>query len=575
MKRGMANGSRLFVSSMLIGMLSAAAVAKDEVAPATAAPLSTNKVLQTTAFKHYIAAFNRNDSETVTNHIPNAAAWDWMAKNVPLFECSDRKIEQTYYFRWWTYRKHIKQTPAGFVVTEFLPPVNWGKAYNTINCAAGHHIYEGRWLRDSTYMDDYEKFYFSGSGDAWGVSKYYSNWLADAVYARYLVDGNKALPVNLLPGMVRNYEAWGKDSPSGSSRRLSNGLYWQIDSWDGMEWSIGGSGARPTINSHMYGDAMAIANTAELAGNKVLAQQYRDQAAALKTLIQQQLWNSQDQFFETRAYDGCKGNYGNDPSYANNTLVGVREEVGFVPWYFNLPDAQYSVAWKQLTDPQGFTSKHGLTTAEQGHPRFLEVEGGCRWNGQVWPYATAQTLVALANVLNNYKQDAVSKQDYFNALQAYANTHYANASDPQKPQNANSPTKSWIGETSSPKDGRWLTGGDTGKDYNHSTFCDLIISGLVGLRPRADDIIEVNPLVPEGTWDYFCLDQVPYHGRTITILYDKSGQRYGRGKGLQVLADGRRVASSDRLNRVEGRLPPQNLSKLPPERRMVSGKGEE
>jgi hypothetical protein len=31
------------------------------------------------------------------------------------------------------------------------------------------------------------------------------------------------------------------------------------------------------------------------------------------------------------------------------------------------------------------------------------------------------------------------------------------------------------------------------KDYNHSTLCDLVISGLIGLRPRADNIIEVNP----------------------------------------------------------------------------------
>ena len=61
-----------------------------------------------------------------------------------------------------------------------------------------------------------------------------------------------------------------------------------------------------------------------------------------------------------------------------------------------------------------------------------------------------------------------------------------------------------------------------GKDYNHSTFCDLVISGLIGLRPRADNVIEVNPLLPEGTWDYFCLDRVLYHGRTITILHNSS-----------------------------------------------------
>jgi len=38
------------------------------------------------------------------------------------------------------------------------------------------------------------------------------------------------------------------------------------------------------------------------------------------------------------------------------------------------------------------------------------------------------------------------------------------------------------------------------KDYNHSTFCDLLISGLAGLRARSDGTIEVNPLARES-WD--------------------------------------------------------------------------
>ena len=83
-----------------------------------------------------------------------------------------------------------------------------------------------------------------------------------------------------------------------------------------------------------------------------------------------------------------------------------------------------------------------------------------------------------------------------------------------------------------------------------------MITGLVGLRPRADDVVEVNPLLPEGTWDYFCLDNVSYHGRTLTILWDKSGEKYGKGKGLRVFADGREVAAADSLRRVSGRLVP-------------------
>jgi hypothetical protein len=72
----------------------------------------------------------------------------------------------------------------------------------------------------------------------------------------------------------------------------------------------------------------------------------------------------------------------------------------------------------------------------------------------------------------------------------------------------------------------------------------------VGLRPRADDVLEVNPLVPDGTWEYFCLDNILYHGRTLTILYDKNGSRYYMGAGLQILVDGVQVAKSPTLGPI-------------------------
>jgi hypothetical protein len=80
-----------------------------------------------------------------------------------------------------------------------------------------------------------------------------------------------------------------------------------------------------------------------------------------------------------------------------------------------------------------------------------------------------------------------------------------------------------------------------GDDYNHSRYCDLVITGLAGLRPRADDSLEVNPLVPAG-WDYFCVDGILYHGRMVTILYDRTGSRYGKGAGLRILIDGAEAA---------------------------------
>ena len=86
---------------------------------------------------------------------------------------------------------------------------------------------------------------------------------------------------------------------------------------------------------------------------------------------------------------------------------------------------------------------------------------------------------------------------------------------------------------------------DRGKDYNHSTYCDLVITGLVGLRPRADDIVEVNPLVPEGPGTTSAWTTSATMAAMLTILYDKTGERYGKGKGLRVFADGHEIAVAE------------------------------
>jgi hypothetical protein len=60
--------------------------------------------------------------------------------------------------------------------------------------------------------------------------------------------------------------------------------------------------------------------------------------------------------------------------------------------------------------------------------------------------------------------------------------------------------------------------------------------------------------VPQNKWDWFCLDNVLYHKKNITIIWDKNGTKYKRGKGLSVWANGKKIASSDKLERITGSL---------------------
>lgn len=494
----------------------------------------------------YVDAFNELDEELYPQAVANKDAYGFLSGNIPMFECPDEDFERTYYFRWWTYRKHIRQTDDGYVITEFLPQVPWSGRHNTINCPAGHHYYEGRWLHHPRYLDDYSYFWLRKGGEP----RRYSFWIADAFHARHLVAPNQALLADLLPDLVKNYEAWEDGWQYGRHRigQRDNGLFYTIDDRDGGEDSIGGHGFRPTLNSFMFGDARAIAAIARMVGNTDWAEQFEEKAARLRNLVQEKLWDDEAQFFKILPENGPP-------------LVDVRELYGYTPWYFNLPDPGYEVAWKQLMDPKGFYAPYGPAFAEQRHPEFtISYEGHeCQWNGPSWPMATCTVLTALANLLNNYDQDVISRDDYFETLKIYTKCHQRRRDDgktvPWIDENLNPYTGDWIARTRLKQwtNGTWderKGGKERGKDYNHSTYNDLIISGLVGLRPQADESIVVNPLLPPGTWDWFCLENVSYRGRKVTIVWDKDGTRYGKGNGLSLYVNGKPVAHADNLTKL-------------------------
>lgn len=495
--------------------------------PGAAQP--TGKILASGTWQSYVEKFNGMEAEPEVNLIPNAGVAFWIAANAPKFDCPDDAFEEIYYYRWWTYRKHIVQTPVGRIITEFIVPVKHAGAYNSISCAYGFHLSEGRWLRDSGLLDEYSHFWFRGNnGKPMPLFHKFSSWAASALLERSKVTGNTAFLVDLLPDLVADYRIWETE------RQDPDGTFWQNDVKDGMEESISGDRrlkhTRPTINSYMFANARAIAEIARLANQPDLAQEFETKAATLKKLTQDRLWDADAKFFKVRKDTGV--------------LSDAREAIGFIPWYFNLPDdtPEYATAWKQLTDETGFKAPYGITTAERRHPQFRSHGiGTCEWDGALWPFATSQTLVALSNLLHNYHQDAVSRHDYFDALLTYAKSQHRDG-------------KPYIGEYQDEKTGVWIKGDDRSRFYNHSSFADLVITGLVGLEPRADNTVVVDPLLPPDTWDSFCLEDVPYHGRSLTIIWDKSGQKYHRGSGLQVFANGQRIARAKGLQRVMGRL---------------------
>ena len=317
-------------------------------------------------------------------------------------------------------------------------------------------------------------------------------------------------------------------------KRSPSGLFWQYDVRDAMEETISGGrkekNARPSINAYMFGNARALSQIAAISGNMDASQHYARKADTIRGLVQTQLWNPAHLFFEVRKEQG-------------DTLANVREAIGYLPWYFGLPDSMFNIAWKHVADTNVFCAPFGLTTADRRHPGF-RTHGCCKceWDGPVWPFATSQTLTAMGNVLRDHRQTWVDRRTYFDLFETYVESQYYRG-------------RPYIGEYLDERTGYWLKGDEErSRYYNHSTFNDLVITGIAGLRPRADDVLEVDPLLPAGKWDWFCLDNVLYHGKRVTILWDRDGRKYGKGKGLSLWVNGVKKASTQELGNLKAKL---------------------
>ena len=98
-------------------------------------------------------------------------------------------------------------------------------------------------------------------------------------------------------------------------------------------------------------------------------------------------------------------------------------------------------------------------------------------------------------------------------------------------------TVCWIDEVRNPEDNEWCCrklledmgwpesagGVERGKDYNHSTFCNIILGGLLGIS-FADGEISVKPNIPD-TWDSFKVENLWVSGTLYQITYDKNASQ--------------------------------------------------
>ncbi|KAI0015759.1 Six-hairpin glycosidase [Xylariomycetidae sp. FL0641] len=474
----------------------------------------------------------------------------FLKKNIPFIDIPDKLVQDVYYYRWTALQRNLRYVTAGtgYICTEFVQPVGYAKAFGTINAAAGHHIDESRWLRSTAFADDYIQIYTRGPADA----LQYTHWILDAMSRRAMVTGDRLFLSSQVGDMIRLWHEWDHVFD------IVAGLYYYQPLWDAQELSLPGFVAdpnntdwalrkdgpdtyRPSHNAYMVANTRAIARAANLAHDGFNEQRFSEFADALEAAMYERLWAPEQKFF----MDVIR------PGNPNLTRLSGREQVGLFPYRFGIGvDKNYAQpAVDAMFDEEGFLATYGPTTLEIRDPWFMAVRPDdycCYWNGMSWPYSTGHTLKSLATIYRSGATNVTAEQ-YYQYLRMYARTQQKDG-------------KPYVAESHYPFLQGWSADSyNHSEHYAHSTYNDDVITGLFGIIPQQEDTLHISPIVPPG-WTYLALENLPYHGHLVTLLYDKHGFRYNAGKGLSVFINGQRVYHDRKLSPARIPVPPPQIA---------------
>lgn len=458
--------------------------------------------------KEYLEKFIKYDSG---EEISKFANYSFLKDRLPIFECSDKTLEEIYYFRAYTLMKHIRKDRNGkYIVTEFSVPVSWAEdTEGAISCAVGHHLAELGWISGmENIVKEYIEFWFEHKENL----LLYNNWFAYAVYRYALLRGEMDYAYSVVDKLIKCFEELEK------RHRAQCGLYKSVDNYDGMEYSISASGIRCTINSYVYANAYAIYKILAYKSD-VRAEKYCRFSKKLKTRINCKLFKN-DFYYNAELSRGETLNLFNREFSNPNADKSVKEEAGFIPFYFKIAGKKQLSALRFLTDETVFSLPFGIATADCRHEQFMRENGHmCLWNGPVWPFATSQTLRGVIETIRKYESvSPVGAKDFCEMLQTYANSQYIVIDGVKRP---------WIDENLDGRTGEWLArkimketgnpGAERGKDYNHSTFLDLVIGGLCGAGTERGKV-KFKPLISEDITS-FSLKNLRIAGKTYELTY--------------------------------------------------------
>jgi Mannosylglycerate hydrolase MGH1-like glycoside hydrolase domain len=483
----------------------------------------------------------------------------WLVDNVPAFRSNEAMTKQYWHRATSVVRKNLFRVGEGRLDKWALAEGRWASGWypNVISYGAGHQVREARWLRDPVYVRDFLDTWCENEKDNGVFPNYirpnnigggqYTDWITSTAWDAHCVAPDKDALRRWADALNRNVDGWLTTCDTDDDGLLLVDSHW----WTGMEWQPSffyfndfdkdqqrQHLERVDLTAYVYGSAKNLSLILDTIGDSQGAAHYAGIAQKIRGAVEKVMWDDKSGFF-----------YSVEPDTHDKAMV--KEIVGVYPFYFGMFDdaPQYAAAWKPVINPNELWTTWPVASCTKQCPAYSQDVtfngkeiGGCMWNGPTWPHANSIVLSAMAATMRTFDSSPLTLTHFAKLLGTFTEAQFY----------AEDYTFPWTGEYYNGDTGEWRTGE---RDYNHSTYIDIIIADMAGLRPRPDDVLELHPLIASWT-PSFLLDGVRYHGHDITIAWqnrDDGASEHDTLTGYRVYVNGRLVHhdEADMPGRVE------------------------
>ena len=484
--------------------------------------------------------------EAFTDHVRTYN--EWWADNVPYIDVADENIKKFIYYRWFIARFNFLD--ADIPGNDFQFPVSIEGVLgfnNSIALTVPMFIDETKYLRDPLYSygtwlsagEQSENARYAdnpGEPDNWNDS--YLQYTTDAAWRAYQVHGGQ-------PAILGNLAHYGESDVKSQlefhdlagNPNNSPYLLWYCCNFlngndaDNPSFAFFNRGNERVESAYVFANANATADIYEQLGQVAKAAEMREIAGNVQDAILKILWDPESQEFRHR-------------DLQTNSLIPWKEINNYYPFTVGLvPDEdEFTDSLDLFADPAQYPV-FPFYTANQADKAAAAAIGRGGSNNFSQINSTVQFRLA-GSVIRNYQtNDTINEEWYEQLLHWNAWAHFIGG-DTRWPD-SNEFWFNWNPTTQ--------TFGRSGIHHSQLGSSNwTIIEDVAGLQPRVDDNLELWPI--DVDFDHFAVNNVRYHNRDLTIVWDEPGDgetHYpGVPEGYTAYLDGERVFTVDSLAHV-------------------------